>query len=356
MAPTPTMAASLAATCQRFADACNSILATALKDNISNEVKLHHATYYSTRAQFGLSANLAVRAIRRVAAAMTASKRRGKKPGEFRPTSIDYDARIFAFRERDETVSLTTLEGRIHVPLVLGTYQRQALRSRRPTAATVVRTRRRWDIHIVVDDPDGDPANGPPMGVDLGLRNTAATSHGTLHDGGARQAFKKKRMRVRASLQSKGTRGARRVLRRLAGYEHRRIRHENHILAKQIVAEAQRHSCGTIRMEQLRGIRERTKVRNRHLNRMVAGWSFGQLQAFVAYKAKRAGIGVEWLDPAHSSQTCARCGQRGTRRQDVFYCATCGETHADLNAACVLAAGGAAVNRPESTSCIQHVS
>lgn len=345
------MTQALVETSRAFAAACNAVLTLALPGNISNTIRLHHLAYGMVRKQFGLSANLAVRVVRRVSAAMVDAKKRGKRPQAFRPGSIDYDARIFAYRERDEAVSLTLIGGRIHIPLALGTYQRQALTGKKPTAATVVHNGKRWDIHIVIEDADDDPKAGPAMGVDLGLRNTAATSHGTLHDGQPRQRFKEERMRVRASLQSKGTPGAKRILRRLSGHEHRRIRHENHVLSKRIVDEAVKAHCGTIRMERLTHIRQRTRVRNRHLNRMVAGWSFGQLQTFVAYKAKRVGVAVEFVNPAYSSQTCARCGSRGIRRQDVFSCAACGEAHADINAARVLAAGGAAVNRPELTVC-----
>lgn len=347
MQPTPVMAAQLSATVKAFADACNHVLSYAVKNGVSNNVKLHHACYRDIRAAHGLSANLAVRAIRRVAAAMTAAKYRRRVPAAFAPTSIDYDARIFDYREQDEIVSLTVVGGRIHVPLLLGRYQREALTGKRPTAATVVRKKHRWDIHIVVEDADPEPSGGPPMGVDMGIRNTAATSMGTLHDGSARQEFKARRAKVRASLQSKGTPGAKRVLARLSGYENRRIRHENHVLSKSIVSEAQRHGCGVIRMEQLRAIRERTRTWNKHRNRMMAGWSFGQLQAFVSYKAKRAGIGVELVNPAYTSQTCHRCGLLGTRDQDSFLCTTCGPFHADINAAWNIAGGGV-VNRPGS--------
>src|SRR4030042_3494192 len=107
MQPPPVMAAQLAATAQAFADACNHVLAYAVKHNVSNNIKLHHACYRDIRAVHELSANLAVRAIRRVNAAMTACRKRKAKPKEFRSTSIDYDARIFDYREKEETVSLT---------------------------------------------------------------------------------------------------------------------------------------------------------------------------------------------------------------------------------------------------------
>lgn len=341
MAPTQPMIEALHRTCETFADACNAILAIAVEAHVSNNVKLHRLVYAQIRADYGLSANLVVRAIRRVSAAIHAAKKRKRTPKAFRPTSIDYDARIFAYRDADETVSLTTMGGRLHIPLVLGIYQREALRGKNPTAATVLKHGHRWDIHIVVEDPDAEARSGPPMGVDLGLRNTAATSHGTLHDGSTRQAFKQHRMKIRASLQSKGTRGAKRLLKRLSGYEMRRIRWENHNLSKQLVTEALANGDGVIHFERLTHIRQRTKVRNRHINRMVAGWSFGQLQDFTSYKARRVGLRVAWKSPYRTSQDCSTCGAPGLRQGDRFSCPGCGEMHADTNAALNLAIAGA---------------
>lgn len=148
------MIEALERTCEAFAWACNAILATALEQNISNNVKLHRLVYRTIREDYGLSANLVVRAIRRVSAAIHATKKRNRVPKEFRPTSIDYDARIFDYRERDETVSLTTMSGRVHIPLLLGGYQRDALRGKKPTAATVVKYGNRWDITITMADED----------------------------------------------------------------------------------------------------------------------------------------------------------------------------------------------------------
>ena len=344
--PNAAAAKALADTCVAFAAACNA----ALKYGESNNIKLHKLCYYDLRRDFGLSANLAARAIRRTAAALTRTKRHGGRTLLFRPTSVDYDARIFDYRERDETVSLTTVSGRRHVPLALGAYQRDALRGRKPGAAILVRNGRDWSINIVVEDEPVAPVEGPPMGVDLGIRNTAATSHGTLHEGSKRQTFKRERDRIRASLQSKGTPGARRCLKRLSGYEARRIRHENHVLSKSIVDEAKRQGNGIIRLERLTGIRQRTRIRSRHFNRMMSGWSFGELQTFVAYKAQRTGIKVEYVNPRYTSQTCYQCGQRGWRRGDVFRCTTCGDAHADIQAARVIAGGGV-VNRLELMSC-----
>ena len=126
----------------------------------------------------------------------------------------------------------------------------------------------------------------------------------------------------------------------------------NHNLSKQLVQVAQRHNAGLIRMEQLRGIREKTLVWNPHRNRMMSGWSFSQLQQFVTYKARRVGIAVELVNPAYTSQVCFECRQMGLRCKDVFQCKACGEKPADYNAAGNISIGGAVVNQPKLTVCV----
>lgn len=290
---------------------------------------------------FGLSANLSIRAIRRVVSCMTRLKGKRKQPKKFSPKSIDYDARIFTYREQDETVSLTTTKGRIRVPLLLGEHQRKSLKGQNPSSATVIKKGKDWYIHIVVEfTPTPVDGNGV-MGIDLGVNNIATTSTGLRIEGKERKDFKQKRANIRASLQSKGKKGAKKVLKKLSGYESRRIKYENHVLSKQLVEEAKRHNCGVIRMEQLKSIRSKTKTWNKHLNRMVAGWSFYQLQQFVVYKAAAFSIAVEFVNPAYTSQTCHQCLNLGSRNGEHFTCLTCGEKHADVNASHMIALGGA---------------
>lgn len=344
---TSTFEDALQETSERFADACNHVLMIAIDQKTHNAIKLHHLCYMQIREKFGLSANLSVRAIRRVSACMTKLKGKRKRPREFKPKSIDYDARIFSYQEEKGTISLTTTQGRIRIPLILGKYQQAALFGKNPTSATVINKAGIWYIHMVIEVAPVQGTGNRIMGIDLGINNIATTSTGLRIEGKTRQDFKQKRANIRASLQSKNKPGARKILKKLSGYENRRIKHENHVLSKQIVEEAKRHNCGTIRMEQLKGIRFKTKTWNKHLNRKVAGWSFYQLQKFVEYKAAIFGIAVELIDPAYTSQTCHQCLKLGSRKGEQFNCLTCGELHADVNASHVIALGGAAVSQPE---------
>lgn len=334
-------APALQETSKYFAEACNHVLKIAIQEKTHNAIKLHKLCYAEIRQQFSLSANLAVRAIRRVTATMTRLKGKRKCPKKFNPKSIDYDARIFSYREASATISLTTVGGRVQIPMLLGEYQRNALKGQNPTAATVMNKSGVWYIHMVITFTPNPVSGDGVMGVDLGINNIAATSTGLRISGQERQDFKKKRAQIRASLQSQDKQSTKKVLKKLSGYEHRRIKHENHVLSKQLLEEAKRHNCGIIRMEQLKDIRAKTKTWNKHLNRMVAGWSFYQLQQFVEYKAAAVGIRVEYVDPAYTSQTCHQCLKLGSRNGERFRCLTCGEQHADVNASHMIALGGA---------------
>jgi predicted transposase len=138
LAPTPEQRLELDATLTAFADACNFIAEVARSIHSSNKVKVQHACYQDVRSRFGLSANLAIRAIARVCAAL---KVKSKAHSTFAPTSIDYDQRIFSFREWDWTFSLTLLHSRERLETAMGDYQKGRLKGHTPTSATLVKRR-----------------------------------------------------------------------------------------------------------------------------------------------------------------------------------------------------------------------
>ncbi|MGZ3334831.1 MAG: hypothetical protein ACXWOV_06430 [Isosphaeraceae bacterium] len=102
--PTADQTVELDATLAAFATACDHIADVARQEHTTNKVLIQRVCYREVRATFGLSANLAIRAIARVCAALKVPE---KAHSAFKPTSVDYDARIFSFREWDWTVSLT---------------------------------------------------------------------------------------------------------------------------------------------------------------------------------------------------------------------------------------------------------
>jgi IS605 OrfB family transposase len=172
-------------------------------------------------------------------------------------------------------------------------------------------------------------------------------SDGDVYSGAAVEQKRRSHTHRRRNLQKKGTKAAKRKLRRLAGKQARFQKDTNHRIAKRVVHKAQVTSRA-IAVEDLTGIRERTTVSRRQRARH-ANWAFFQLRQFIAYKAQRAGVTVIPVDPRHTSQTCPVCGHvaRANRRtQALFSCIACGySAPADYNAAQNIRAR-AIVNRP----------
>ena len=133
----PSQAAKLDVTMDAFMQALNWVNQNT-PEKIVNAVKLQSLCYYEIRARFGLSSNLAQQVCRRVAGARKVARQRNRPVKEFKRRFATYDARIFSFREKDRTVSLTTVEGRERFELAIGNYQRGMLAGSNPKAATLV--------------------------------------------------------------------------------------------------------------------------------------------------------------------------------------------------------------------------
>ncbi len=108
------------------------------------------------------------------------------------------------------------------------------------------------------------------------------------------------------------------------------------MISKRLVLKAQ-GTLAAIALEDLRGIRQQGVTVRKAQRPRHTGWAFGQLRAFVTYKAQLAGIPLLLVDPRHTSQTCAICGhceKANRKRQAEFVCRQCGyATGADYNAA-----------------------
>lgn len=316
-------------TLSRFAKCCNDILAISKEYKTSNKVKLQHLCYYNLKAKYQLQANLIIRAIARVATAL-----KGKRPPkQFRPTSMSLDARTFNFIEPKEEISISTHAGRKHIKLAIGNFQRGLLKGQKPKAATLSynRNKKVFYINITLEKEVIVPAGGNPVGIDRGLYNIATTSNGQKFSGKAVMHTRKHYAHLRQRLQAKGTKSAKRRLRRLSGKESRWMRDTNHCISKSIVNNCKPGDM--IVMEELTHIGDRIRAARKQ-RQILHSWAFFQLQQFIEYKANEAGIPVVYIDPRYTSQRCSRCGEIGIRRKHNFWCPYCDHNnHADFNAA-----------------------
>ncbi len=164
--PSITQHALLLDTMHVFNAACTWIAAYAYAEQCTSKFLLQKALYQEVRQRFGLSAQLAIRAI---AKAVEASKRDKATPVAFRPDgAVVYDERILSFQGL-ECASLMTLQGRVIVPMQMGAYQRVQF-SRGHGQADLVLVHGQFFLLLTIDTPEAPPMEPTHfLGVDLGI-------------------------------------------------------------------------------------------------------------------------------------------------------------------------------------------
>lgn len=340
--PDAAQAAVLLETVERFNDAANWVAGELFARGVSNRIEAQRLLYREIRDKFGLTAQTTILVIRRVCEAFKRDKT--KRPRFRKRGAITYDPRVLRFVGLDK-VNLWTLAGRIVVPVLIGKYQRERFTTAKGQCDLVRRRDGKWFLLVTVDLPDKTPIPTTDfLGVDLGIVEIATDSDGETHSGAAVERVRRKHNVQRKRLQRKGTKGARKKLKRVAGKEARFRRQENHRVSKAIVEKAKGTGRG-IAVEDLRYIRSRITAWGSDARNRLSGWSFGQLFAFLEYKARLAGVPIEVVDPRNTSRTCSECGhcEKSNRKsRDEFRCKACGhESHADWNAARNIRALGA---------------
>ncbi len=325
--------------------ACEFVSHQAWNTGIFRQFDLHHLCYQDIRSRFGLSAQVAVRVIAKVTDAYKLDR---KQRRTFRQRgSIAYDDRILSWRLQDSTVSIWTIAGRLRIPFVCGERQRKLLNTRQGETDLVL-FREKFFLSAVceVEEPPPGKTEGV-LGIDLGVTNIAVDSDGEIHSANHINNIRYRHRQLRTKLQSKGTRSARRKLRRLSGREKRFTKDTNHRISKQIVAKA-KDTKRAIALEDLKGIRTRVPVRRRQ-RAILHSWAFFQLRTFIEYKARREGIPVFLVDPRNTSRTCPRCGcidKANRPSQSVFSCVVCGFSGFADHIAAVNISRRADVNQP----------
>ncbi len=283
---------------------------------------------------------------------------------------------------------------RMHLPLPDG----------KQGTVNVTRDGDRWFVCIPFTfEKDAPMHNGEPVGLDVGIKKTAAASDGTLYRisqhyaerNQKRHAARKrryeramarkreaalrrevgwdgksetrgqaeKRLKELRAQQNEGKSWKKRKPRYSRRYEIAQQRHAKashkirdcrhnalHHLSK---AVAVKH--GFIAMEDLKllnmtasakgdadnpGRNVRTKAA---LNRALLAAGLGMLRTMIIYKVEERGGKVKLVDPKNTSRTCPKCGMVAAenRKREAFKCVACGyEADADVNAAVnILTAG-----------------
>jgi len=348
--PTKEQHQTLKQTLEVFNQACNDISKVAKANGTTSKYELQKLVYHRIKKQYKLTAQAVIRAIAKV---MEAYKRDRTKLCVFKKYSaMVYDQRILRFKGLD-TVNFWTIEGRQDFAILLGGYQKARM-DRVKGQVDLIYVNKEFYLMATVNSPEKPPIETDDfLGVDLGVYNLATDSAGTKFSGkkveGVRRSYRKRR----ASLQSKGTKSAKRRLKKMSGKEKRFKRDINHQISKRIVEKAEGTSSCIV-LEDLKGIKERSKRLGKYMRSLIGGWSFYQLRQFIEYKAALEGIPVVIINPVNTSIECSKCGyidKENRKTQSEFKCVKCKHNeHADLNAAKVIRKR-ALVKKPIVSAC-----
>lgn len=334
--PTPTQATTLLETVKQYKEAVNAPLKFGFQNKQVSGVELHKATYYELRkqlpnlpSQLVCSARCKATEILKSIKTKTKGKFTTKEPQSRQYPAIRFDKNSCTFTE--QSVKFSTTDGRQEIALVRYPFADADWTAKGTTCELQYRPHKdEWYLTIFVEKAEPiKQTGGKVLGIDRGCKHICVLSNNQFFDSKHLRNVKGKYKYLRGKLQGKGTKSARRLLKKISGKEHRFAKDTNHCISKKIIALP----FDTFVLEQLK-IRK-DKKNGRKFNSILAGWSWFQLETFLKYKAVLAGKSVEYVDPRYTSRKCSACGhcERSNRQGVNFHCKACGfRLHADLNA------------------------
>ena len=319
-----------------FRDMVNFCIEKALEAKVTSYARLRKLVYAEFRARWPGYASHWCHSAVRVATSMLKSWRKRCRRGEADPGRPPRARKLFmrlddhVARFRGDRVVITVEPRRYLVlRLTLGEYQRRFVEAWRrgelrvgeivvnekyvlvPFRKTVDLTNPREWIALNVNETNvtGVSSNPHVYRWDLSeLRRIYWTYH-----------------EIRRKIQRIKGRRKRRLLEKYSRRLRNRTRDLLHKISRKIVDTAIELAAGII-MENLRGIkrRKRSRLLNRRLHNF---WPARRLQFYVDYKARLAGLPVQYLNPRGTSSLCPSCGGRlveAPNGRRLLRCPRCG--------------------------------
>ena len=324
---------------------------------------LHKELYQEIRLRFGLKAQFSQSTLRTVTARYKTIKEqlhqhpyryqdeKGRwqsiqktlewlqKPVVFRRPQADLVRnRDYSFVEKGRRISVNTLGKRVKLRYSIPEYYRQFFDGTWSFGtAKLMSLKGIWYLHIPVKKTvattfdKSRPAH--VVGVDCGLRFVVTTydETGKCRFEKGKDILKKRStfLEVRAELQAKGTKSAKRKLKSISGRENRWMADVNHRLSKALVNEYGPNTLFVL--EDLTGVsfgERNLSSRTKEQRNELRSWAFYQLGQFLKYKAESCGSAVVTVASDYTSQRCPKCGRihKKNRHRDTheYICDVCG--------------------------------
>ena len=224
------------------------------------------------------------------------------------------DKRSYSYKNK--TLSLISLNKRVKCQLFSFSKLENLLsRYRFCDPLVFIKDNEIW-IGVTFEIPTELPLEDSACGIDLGKRMAAVTSEGKFYQDKKFNGEIRKLRYNKRKLQSKGTKSARRHLKKLRRKERNKNKNQSHLLANAILKETK---ASVLVLEDLKGIKQ--KKSKRQNKNSISQVPFYQLKQFLKYKAPfYCRKTVITIDPKYTSQIDHRTGKReGERKGRRFY-------------------------------------
>lgn len=346
---------TLKKTMNLFNEAFNEVAKYGFENRTHSKVAIHNVTYYQIREKYPELPSSLVQGARDVACEALKGVKLKTLPFAKPFSSIRYNQRVITYYLKYGKVSLATINGRINATFDVPEYYREyMIWEVRSSSLKYDRRKDIFFLNITIRKNSPESSGDKVLGIDRGIVNIAVCSNNVFFNGKQIKNVRGKYAFLRKKLQSRGTKSAKRLLRKISRKENGFVKDVNHCISKTIV----NMPYDVFALEDLTSIRVQSR-KGKDFNRKLNNWSFFQLAQFLEYKAEALGKRVIYIDPRYSSQKCSKCGdiRKSNRKGSSYHCKACGfSLHSDLNASRNIAQAGISclsrlsVNQPNVTT------
>ena len=355
----PNVGMKFSKTMEQYRLACNYVSEYLFNNNFPlNKNEVQKVIYNTIREKFNLKSQMTISCIRSVIARYkTVKTQMARRPYKYQDQNtgewyrevrdLNWLHKPISFnrpqvdlqRNRDWSylssgqLSINTLDGRVKVEPICRGFNQYLDGTWKFGLAKLLKSSGKWYLHISATKEVADfnkQTVKHVVGLDRGLR-FLATSYDeqgktAFFDGQAIMRKRAKYQKLRTTLQAKGTKSAKRRLKKLSGRENRWISDVNHCLSKTLV---QKYGANTLFvLENLNGVSfERTDL-PKALRNQNKSWAFYQLEQFLTYKAHLNNSEVVDVSAKYTSQRCPKCGviKKDNRNHEKheYHCDNCG--------------------------------
>ncbi|MDN6208499.1 MAG: transposase [Lactococcus sp.] len=350
----------------KYRDACNFISQYIFEHAFElKQSKLNKALYHVLRDKFELKSQMAQSAIKTVIARYKTVKTQlfqhpfrydtGKKDGKgrgiwaqiyrdltwlwqpinFKRPQLDLQrGRDWSYLSTTNQLSLNTLNGRRKADFVCKGFDQYLDQTKwKFGSLKMLQLRGKWYIHLSATTaiPEFEAEQAVHVvGIDRGLRFLAACydekGKSILFSGQKILRKRRKYKKLRAELQAKGTKSAKRRLKKIGQRENRWMSDVNHRLTKTLIDH---YGSNTIyALEDLTDVRFATEKSPKDQRYEIVSWAFYQFEQFLTYKANLNSSAVVKVPAKYTSQRCPKCGRIHKDNRDhelhLYTCDKCG--------------------------------